>query len=267
MRTPRDDDTSARRFDDRGAGPVVLLLHGHPFDRTMWQPQLDALAAEGLRVVAPDLYGYGSAAAPPPGSVVTMGDLARDVLDLLDRLGIERFAPVGLSMGGLVAMELATAATARVWALGLVATTAQPLTAEERAQRLETAERAEREGMAPLADAMNARLYGPRCPDDVVAKVDAMMRANPPTGAAAALRGRARRPDYRPALRDLDVPAFVCVGTADSWSTAEVTEELVASLRRPTVVTLPDVGHLPNLEAPEAFNTALVRFLAAHARD
>jgi 3-oxoadipate enol-lactonase len=78
-----------------------------------------------------------------------------------------------------------------------------------------------------------------------------------------ALRGRAERPDYRPRLRALDLPAFVCAGTADRFSTAAVTNELIECLPTPTTLILPEVGHMPNLEAPEQFNDALIAFLRA----
>jgi hypothetical protein len=126
-----------------------------------------------------------------------MGELAADVLLLLDRLEIASTAVVGLSMGGLVAMELAHAEPERVWAVALVATTAEPVTAEERRQRLTMADTLEAEGLEPLAGSMSERLYGPHCSAAVITRVVRMMRENNPMGAAAALRGRAQRPDYR----------------------------------------------------------------------
>jgi pimeloyl-ACP methyl ester carboxylesterase len=57
------------------------------------------------------------------------------------------------------------------------------------------------------------------------------------------------------------MPTFVCTGTEDVWSTPAITSELVDCLRAPSVLSLPDVGHLPNLEAPERFNEALGAFL------
>jgi pimeloyl-ACP methyl ester carboxylesterase len=110
-------------YDEAGAGPAVVLIHGHPFNRSMWAPQVAALS-DGYRVIAPDLRGYGDSPVTP--GTVPMSQLAADVAALLDRLGAARAAVVGLSMGGLVAMELAIADPARWWALGLVATTAQP---------------------------------------------------------------------------------------------------------------------------------------------
>jgi pimeloyl-ACP methyl ester carboxylesterase len=244
-------------FDDLGEGPAVLLIHGHPFDRSMWQPQHRSLLDAGFRVVAPDLRGYGES-EPTPGTV-TMGELAEDLLALLDRLQIERFAAIGLSMGGLVAMELAIRSE-RLWALALVATTAESVTEAERERRLRLAAAAEADGMTPLVEAMHD-LVGPACPQEVVDAVEQMMRRNNPLGAAAALRGRAERPDYRRLLETLRLPTFICAGTADRFSTAEVTDELIACLPGASTLVLSEIGHLPNLESPERFNDALVRFL------
>ena len=112
--------------DDVGDGPVVVLIHGHPFNRGMWAPQLAALR-DRFRVIAPDLRGYGDSPVTP--GTMTMAQLAADVSRLLDGQGIARAALVGLSMGGLVVMELAAAQPERWWAYGFIATTAQRLTA------------------------------------------------------------------------------------------------------------------------------------------
>jgi 3-oxoadipate enol-lactonase len=257
-------DTVELAYDEAGTGPAVVLIHGHPFNRSMWAPQLAALAG-GYHVIAPDLRGYGDSPVTP--GPVPMSQLAADVARLLDDRGIARAAPVGLSMGGLVTMELAIANPARWWALGLVATTAEPVTEAERSDRRTRAAQAERDGIRALADDMATHLFGPDVDQAVSQPVMAMMLATNPRGAAAALRGRAERPDYRPLLRNLDLPAFVAVGDQDFYSTAEITDHLIASLRHPTRVTLSGVGHLPNLEAPGPFNAALRTFLDHHRPD
>ncbi len=243
--------------DDAGDGPVVVLIHGHPFDRTMWAGTVAALRDE-FRVVAPDLRGYG---ATPAVARVTTRELADDVEALLDALGVEHAAVVGLSMGGLVAMELATANPARWTKLGLVATTAEPVDDEERDARHAMADRIAAAGMAPQVDAMLPKLFGPAAPEAARARIAASMRATDPAGAAAALRGRAARPDYRPGLRALRMPVFVCTGTEDPYSTAAVTATILDAAPHATRLSLPGVGHLPNLEAPDAFDAALADFL------
>jgi pimeloyl-ACP methyl ester carboxylesterase len=248
-------------YDDAGSGECVVLIHGHPFDRTLWEPQLAALRGS-FRVVVPDLRGFGRSPVTP--GRVLMREYAADIEELLGTLGIARAAVVGLSMGGLVAMELATASPERYWALGLVATTAEPPSPQDLRIRDERADATESDGMGVLVDYMQTGLYSPACPPAVRARVNAMMAASSPAGAAAALRGRARRPDYRPLLAALDVPALVVAGTADPWSNAEVTAEIVSSLKRPGLVLLDGCGHLPNLEAAAQFNEALLAFLNRH---
>jgi 3-oxoadipate enol-lactonase len=245
-------------FDDAGSGPAVVLIHGHPFNRTMWAPQVAALR-DRYRVIAPDLRGYGQSPVTP--GLVTMAELAADIRALLDRLGVESAALTGLSMGGLVLMELAAAEPGRWWALGFIATTAQPPSPEDAAARMEMAQTAEEQGMGPIAEIMGPRLFGPDPDQALTARITDMMLATNPLGAAAALRGRAQRPDYRPILRSLRTSSLVCTGDHDGYSTAEVTGELVACLRDPEVVLLKDVGHLPNLEQADAFDDHLLAFL------
>ncbi len=249
-------------FEDRGSGPCVVLVHGHPFDRSLWQPQITLLATH-FRVVAPDLRGFG--ASPVRAGFVALSEYADDVVELLDRLGVDRAAVVGLSMGGLVAMELATTDPERWWALGLVATTAEPVTAEEQTIRRNRADQIERDGLQVLIDYMHTGLYGSRATSEMRRSVDAMMARAPAPGAAAALRGRAERPDYRPRLRALDLPTFVCTGSEDPWSNETVTAEIVAHLQHPEILIIDGAGHLPNLEAEESFTTALLDFLLRHA--
>ena len=241
-----------------GHGAAVVLVHGHPFDRTLWLPQLRSLRHE-FRVVAPDLRGFGQ--SPTISGPAGMDELADDVWALLAQLEIDDVAVVGLSMGGLVAMEMAIARPERVWALGLVATTAQAVTEDERRQRLALADEIEAVGMQPLVQSMGPRLFGPTADPQEVDRILATMAATTPAGAAAALRGRAARPDYRDELRGLAMPSFVCTGGHDVWSTVQVTEELVGCLRRPRCLTLPEAGHLPNLECPALFNAELSSFL------
>jgi pimeloyl-ACP methyl ester carboxylesterase len=164
-------------------------------------------------------------------------------------------------MGGLVLMELAAAQPDRWWALGFVATTARPTSSAEVADRLARAQLAEEQGMRPLAEDMAAHLFGPAPAAALTTQIMDMMLATNPLGAAAALRGRARRPDYRPILASLRTSSLVCVGDHDFYSTASVTEELASSLHDPRLVVMEGVGHLPNLERTADFNAHLSDFL------
>jgi pimeloyl-ACP methyl ester carboxylesterase len=225
----------------------------------MWAGQFESLS-DGFRVVAPDLPGYGE--SPARGETIAPRGLADAVLELMDAIGVDRATVVGLSLGGLVAMELGLGHPDRLTGLVLTATTAAPLTGEEAEMRRATAARLERDGMLDHALEMAGRLFGPaarRDPDLVLPILETMLRTSP-SGAAAALRGRAERPPYHELLPSLRVPALVLAGDADFFSTAEITAQLVAALPDPEVVILPGIGHMPNLEAPEAFDRAVRDF-------
>src|ERR1700722_12863833 len=100
-------------FEERGQsdGPPVVLAHGLLFDRTMWNGQVEALAALGARVVVVDHPGHGNSEVPPPFS---LDDHARAFVDALDAWKIERPVIVGLSWGGMLAMRVAIGHAARV---------------------------------------------------------------------------------------------------------------------------------------------------------
>jgi len=253
-------DVAPLAHDDRGAGRAIVFVHGHPFSRRMWAPQLESLS-DAFRIVAPDLPGYGE--SPQRGSIVSMRELADAVVELLDAIEVDQATIVGLSMGGLVAMELGLGHADRVDGLVLAATTAAPITKEEAEARLRTAAQIDANGILDHTLEMAGRLFGPAARRDpaVVTPVLAMMLATPPAGAAAALRGRAERPPYHELLRGLRVPALVIAGEEDGYSTAEVTDQLVAALPDPQVLRLPGVGHLPNLEAQETFDAAVRAFV------
>src|SRR5204862_140431 len=130
----------------QGQHTPTLIAH-HVVNRGMWAPQLAALR-DRFRVIAPDLRGYGDSPVTP--GTVLMAQLAADVGYLLDRKGIAGAALVGLSMGGLVVMELAMAQPERWWACGFIATTAQRVTEQERAARLDSARTMDEQGMRPV---------------------------------------------------------------------------------------------------------------------
>ena len=254
-------------YDDVGTGPGIVLIHGHPFNRSLWSLQMRSLS-DAFRVLAPDLPGHGASA--PRGDKVTMGEFAGSVIDVMDEAELSRGVVVGLSMGALVAIELALAAPARVAGLVVVAASVAPVTPAEAQERRRVADEIERVGMLPLVLDMGPKLFGSdaRCDPGIVDPVIEMMLKTPPAGAAAALRGRAERPDYRTRLATLDIPSLVIVGTEDPYLGDQQVAELMASLPDPTLIRLEGVGHLPNVEAPTLFDANLRAFVrrASEAR-
>ena len=252
-------------FDEVGTGDdVLVLVHGTPFNRSMWHPQLTAAASAGWRVIAPDLRGYGETTVVPGKTLFDV--FASDLAALLDQLGVDRVALGGLSMGGQIVMQFARQYPDRVRGLVLAATFPQTDTDEGIRRRNAMADRLVAEGMLPYATEVLPRMLAPgsiAALPGVAEHVTRMMRTTNPAGAAAALRGRSERPSYEDTLATLAVPALIVVGSEDAFTTRQDAERMRDLVRDSELVWLDGIGHMPNLEAPDAFNAALVRFLDA----
>ncbi|WP_180222741.1 alpha/beta fold hydrolase, partial [Streptomyces sp. UH6] len=250
--------------DDLGPadGVPVLLVHGHPFDRSMWRPQAEALAAAGYRVILPDLRGYG--ASPVVPGRTTWRDFAEDLAALLRLAGVARAVVVGLSMGGQIAMEFHRLHPERTAALVLADTSPVGESEEGRVLRNTLADRLLAEGMDGYAAEVLDRMIAPRhvtALPEVARHVTGMMRATAPAGAAAALRARAERPDYRASLADARVPVLLLVGAEDTYTPVADAQETHRLIGGSVLAVVPDAGHLPNLEQPKRFTAELLDFL------
>jgi 3-oxoadipate enol-lactonase len=161
-------------------------------------------------------------------------------------------------------MEFCRLYPERVRGTLLAATFCRAETEAGRHQRTAMADRLLREGMQGYVEEVLPKMVTPanlqRLPR-VADHVRGMMRATSPTGAAAALRGRAERPDYGETLAKLDVPAVVVVGDEDAFTTRADAEQMSALLKMAELVWIKKVGHMPNLENEREFNEALGRLL------
>ncbi|MFL6256210.1 MAG: alpha/beta fold hydrolase [Pyrinomonadaceae bacterium] len=251
-------------YDDTGGkGAALVLLHGFPFDRSMWRGQAAALGGE-FRVVAPDLRGMGE--TPLGNGAVTMEVLAEDVSALLGELNLGRVVMGGLSMGGYVAFEFVRKFPERVRALVLADTRPQADTEEGRRAREENAQRALKEGMVPIVESMLPKLLAAETRErggEVLERVREMMLGTSPEGAAAALRAMAGRRNQAELLPSIKVPTLIIVGDEDSITPPSDAEAMSAKIEGSRLFIIESAGHLSNVERPEEFNRALVEFLRA----
>ncbi len=246
---------------DKGTGDAVLFIHGFPFRNTMWAPQFDAVP-DGWRFIAPDLRGFGTSER---GSALLSIDLfADDIVGLLDHLEIEQAVVCGLSMGGYVALSLVHRYPHRVRALILTATRASGDSEEAIQTRRELALRARNEGanvvvasMLPKLLSANTRMQHP----EIVEFVRNMMATTAPESMAGALVAMAHRQDHRENLQRIDVSTMVVRGDQDEIIVREEMDLLARGIRGAKYEVIPNVGHMPNLEAPDVFNQLLINFL------
>lgn len=266
-------------FDDSGgAGAPLVLLHGFPLDRTIWDEQLPVLA--GTRVIRVDLRGCGE--SEPGSGPALMEALAGDVAGLLDALRAERAVLAGHSIGGYVALAFFRMYEERVAGLALVAShtaaDAAPQAAapdapavqrELAAGRDDLAARLEREGtMEAAIESYLPRYFAPAAYRDkphLVERARAVMARQDPRGCADLIRGMKQRVASDDLLADVRVPALVIAGAHDAYISPAALRATAAAMPGAAYVELADAGHLPQFEAPERTARALAE-LAARAR-
>jgi pimeloyl-ACP methyl ester carboxylesterase len=264
-------------FTDAGEGPAILLLHGYPFDRSMWHEQVEVLKANGFSAIAPDLRGMGATSgklqsgpqdkrgqAESYRTINTMDEMARDAAALLDQLHVGEVVVCGLSMGGYVAFEFLKLFPSRVHALVLAGTRAPADNEKEKQARFEHAHRMLTEGMEPIATATMPKLLASRTlkeKPEVVDRVREMILNTDPGGAAAAQRGMAVRRDYSNDLSQIGVPTLIIVGREDAIRPVADAEFMQRGIRNSQLEIVEDAAHLTNMEQPEEFNKAMLAFL------
>jgi 3-oxoadipate enol-lactonase len=248
-------------YEEQGQGLPLLLIHGFPHDHTLWQPQLEGLK-DVARVIAPDLRGFGS--ADPAPQTMTMDDYAADLKALLDSLGLQKAVICGLSMGGYIALAFLARYPEATPGLILCNTRAGADDEKAREGRHATARKAHDEGMAGIAEGMVPKMLAEAtitARPELRSYIQSMMARQSPAAVSAALRGMALRPDRTPILPSIKVPTLIITGTADTLIPPSESETMAAAIPGSELVVIPYVAHLSNLEAPDAFNDAVRKFL------
>ncbi len=255
-------------YEVTGAGAPLVLVHGFACGIRSWDPQVRSFA-RFRRVIVYDVRGHGISEAPPDASAYSQATSVEDLHALLGHLGIRRTAVGGLSMGGNIALNFALAHPERVTRL-IVADTGAG--SDDTAEWVDTvhafADTLEQRGLEAFADlASTSPLFARYIAQGPAA--DRLIRACLMTHRARGLAHTARevlakRPTIyalESRLRTLEVPTVLLVGEHDE-PCVNIHRFMADCIRRSTHVVLRGVGHLTNLEAPAAFNTAVRRFLA-----
>jgi 3-oxoadipate enol-lactonase len=249
-------------YEDQGLGLPVLLIHGFPFDHTLWNPQIKGLQGEA-RLLAPDLRGFGGS-DPVPGTY-TMDLLAQDCHEFLNNIGVKQPVVVaGLSMGGYVALAFYRLFPERVAAMLLTATRAEPDSDEAKAGRMANVELAMARGASTIANAMFPKLFSPKTykqQPKLVKAVCQMMEGASVEGIVGALFGMRDRPDSTPTLALIDKPTLILHGADDQIVPLQEAQSMHAAIRNSHLEVLPDAGHLVNMEQPDLYNKAVIAFI------
>lgn len=255
-------------YEMMGEGHPLVLIHGGYMDRRMWDEQFTVFA-EHYKVIRYDVRGFGKSELPQ----VEYSD-RQDLYNLLKFLGVEKSYLLGLSLGGMIAIDFTLEHPEMVDALILVGSpvpglTQVPLFTEEQLQQ-------EMQRWAPFEKAMQER--------DIPAMVDALMedvtlvpslqypsarqhvRENLSEYSFAWVLNPAPKQELVPPaserLSEIVIPTLIIVGAEDHFQlhkNADVLEHGIAGARR---VTISETHHMPNMEKPEEFNQIVLDFLS-----
>lgn len=247
----------------KGVGPPLLLLHAGIADSRMWDEQFEPFA-QHFQTIRFDLRGFGRSHMPP-------GHFSnyKDVAGLMDYLGLESACVLGISFGGLIALDFALAYPERVSALVLGAPSVSGDTPSARIQQFwaEEDESLER-GDLEAATELNLRLWvdGPhRSPEEVdrevrervrIMQLDAFRMDVPDD-----VEERPLNPSAISRLSELEVPTLIIVGSIDLEEKVTLAGRLSQAIHGASTATIDNVAHMINMEQPERFNQLVLSFL------
>ncbi len=252
-------------YEVLGEGHPLVLLHGGYMDRRMWDDQFAVFAGHN-KVIRYDIRGFGRTEMPQ----VPYSDV-QDLYELLNHLRIEKTHLLGLSYGGMTALDFTLEYPERVDALILVGTGLGGFEPQYSQEQIEE----EMQRWASFDQAVQER--------DIARMVDLLMQhptlVPPPKYASAHRRVRENLSEYSfvfvldpaprqeiapPAverLAEIRVPTLIIVGDEDALMLHQIADKLQADIPQTRRVGISDTRHMPNMEKPEEFNTIVLDFL------
>jgi pimeloyl-ACP methyl ester carboxylesterase len=248
-------------YQSQGKGTPLLLIHGFPLSKKMWEPQLQSLSLNA-NVLAPDLRGHGE--SEPVAGPYSMDLLADDYISFLDALEIEQPVVVcGHSMGGYITLAMYRRHPDRIRGLILAATRAGADSPDGKASRENAIAKAKEEGPAAIASAMLPKMMSPttyQSNPDLVEQVDNLMSNTSLQGIVGALEAMKERPDSTPMLAKITVPTLIIHGEDDQLIPSQEAQSMHTSIADSNLYLISNAGHLPNLEQPDRFNQIVKGF-------
>jgi 3-oxoadipate enol-lactonase len=262
-------------FQKTGSGVPVVFLNPTPLDREYWRPLIENLG--GVRAIVPDLRGHGQSelgrnlpvggfARVPDAPVLTMAQLATDVLALLDHLQLPEAVFAGCSIGGYVLLELWRRVPQRITGLAFVCSKPQPDAEANLAKRAASIKQIRAEGTAGFFDGNAQSLIGATARErhpQIVAELRARMTLTP-DAVVAVQAGLATRPDSLPTVATIDTPVLAVAGGEDTAITPAEMEAFNTAPGGCEYHLLPDAGHFAAYEQPQKIAALLAEWLRQH---
>jgi 3-oxoadipate enol-lactonase len=238
-------------------GPPLVFINSLGTDARIWE-EVVPVFSDRFRVIRYDKRGHGLSDCPP--TPYSIRDFSADLAGLLDYLEIERVAVVGISVGGMIAIDFAAAWPERVQSLVLCDTAPVIGTADLWNERIDTLRQ---HGMGYLAGAILARWFAPAFMEENTAATQGytnMLTRMPVegyTGTCEAIRDA----DLTAAAKSIEAPALILVGAEDPSTPPQLVRGLRKLIPQAQYHEIPGAGHLPCVEKPAETAAFIAEFL------
>lgn len=251
-------DNKMISYTDVGNGKPIVLIHAFPTDQRLWEPQRNELK-QHFRVVTLDLWGFGES-SQTDGQAVTMSDYAAEVKELLDELHISRAIIGGESMGGYIALAFLEQYPEKVDGLILSNTQSIADNEETKSKREASALDVLGNGTSQFIEAFMVKALSSSANNQTKNTLRLITLTQTAMGIASALRGMALRYDTTNVVAMTTVPILFITGEHDLVISPQRSKDMHIMSKDSQLVTIPDTGHLANLEQPEQWNQAVIDF-------
>lgn len=242
-------------------GLPIVFIHGFPFSKDMWKPQVEALK-QNYTVVTYDVRGHG--ASDVGNGQYTIEYCVDDLIGLLDALKLQHVILAGLSMGGYIALRAFEKHHDRFKGLVLCDTRSDDDTNEVKIKRAVQARNVKIYGMRKYANIYLPTIFYEKTllkNPDAVKMIRGIIENTSPNATAGMLIALAARTNSTPSLSKIDIPTLIMVGQFDELTPPSASIAMKEKIQNADFHILPDAAHVSNLENPEEFNKHLINFL------
>lgn len=246
-------------YTRRNKGNPLLLLHGWGSDHTVWN-DVASLMESDFELILPDLRGFGESSVVESHYKIT--DMAADLSSLLDQLEVRKIVIVGHSMGNYVSLAFVHANPERVLGLGIISSQAQADSIERKQMLYKSAEEIMNTGVKTVLKSLPPLMASD---ERVQAHIRNLIERQHPAGLAGALKAMADREDSSSILSSFKFPVVVIHGKADEFMPIRRAQEIKEAIPHAILTELPNVGHYPILENPQATANSLRNLLNSSA--
>jgi len=250
-------------YHDEGPidAPTIIFIHGFPFNKSMWEPQMEALK-QNYRVIAYDIRGHGDSDAGNENYSIDL--FSNDLLFFMDALDIEKPILCGLSMGGYIALNAIGKFPEHFAGLVLSDTQCLSDTPDTREKRMKAIEIINTNGVEKYAEESLKNLFAPQSfttKKKEISDIRNMILQTSKQSLSYTLFALSERKGTCSKLQDIEVPVLILVGKEDKITPPIAAKMMHEKIQGSLLKIIEDAGHVANLENPSEFNDQVNRFM------